>query len=89
MEEVFAYIGDHEGMSERMPMKLGSEAVLANPDIATFGCESTSKSFCTSRLTRGRRLGQFAMLPSLGPRVKQRRGKNFDMLTSYEVALSN
>ena len=31
---------------------------------APVGCESTSKSFCTSRLTRGRRLVQFPMLPS-------------------------
>ena len=67
----------------------GALLAVSYLDSATFGREGKSKSFFTSCLTRGRRLGQFAILPSLWPRVKRRRSKDFDMLTSYELALSN
>ena len=49
--------------------------------MSSFGRESQIKSFCTSRLTRGAR--QFALLPSLRPRVKRRSGKDFDELRRF------
>ena len=48
-----------------------------------------SKSLLRLRLTRGRRLGQFAMLPSLRPRVKRLVQNDLDVLSHPKVALSD
>jgi len=42
-----------------------------------------------SRLTRGRMLGRFEMLPSLRQRVERSRDNDFTTLVSDKVALSN
>ena len=47
------------------------------------------KSLLRLRLTRGRRLGQFAMFPSLRPRVERLVQNDLDVLSRTKVTLCN